>query len=275
MDPTRFDALARSLAGDQTRRSILQRLLGAAAAAVALAARPVAAKPNPTRCLGTGRECTSDSKCCSGLCTDKQRGRGTCAACRSGIVCGDICCPADALNGCTEINGPTGPVIGCLCPCGTTYDHSKNVCRATRFCEGNGDCCSDTCCNGTCCNDGEMCCGGKCRKPEDCVCPTGTGCSGDASCKRCDRVYTPSEQCCEYPYVEYCCSDSAANSGDGSAGCCIPGVNCPQCPAGSGSGVAGRANVPECLERGGSFEECCARSTPGGQALLEVPCASA
>lgn len=298
MDPNRFDAFARSFAGTGTRRSLLKRLSGVAAAAAALATRPTEAEPNPTRCRGAGTTCRKHSECCSDFCGPKDRtGRKRCGECASGIVCGDICCPPEAVNACAVIQGPNGPVATCLCPCGTRYDAQANSCRRIDFCESDVDCCDGTCCNGICCTQGQLCCEGSCEEPgsctcsnddgcpnglrccsgqckklEDCVCPDGTGCSGIASCTRCDDVYSSDGLCCEYPNQAFCCTDSSANAGDGFVTCCIPGVDCPECPVGSGSGTSGKANVQDCLVSGGSFDDCCRQSTPGGEAVLSVPC---
>ena len=119
MDGECFDDLARRFASGLSRRRVLEGLGGAALAAPgqALAA-----------CLRNGRRCTEHAGCCSGYC-DRFRDERSCAACASGVVCGDVCCPDGALNACGSIAGPNGPVVVCVCPDGTLYDPSANVCR--------------------------------------------------------------------------------------------------------------------------------------------------
>jgi hypothetical protein len=209
------------------------------------------------RCIRNDRSCLSNDQCCSGLCASSFRRRTrVCTACASEIVCGDICCPADAVNACSTIQGPNGPVPTCLCPCESVYDPVANACVPLVGCETDGDCCSGRCCDGVCCAEGEVCCGGACTTEERCVCPAGTACSGDADMSYCDVLYSTAGTCCPYPQEAFACSDSAPGAGDGFAICCVRDRDCPPCP--SGSWAYGFPATLGCAEG-----DCCTEATPG------------
>ncbi len=267
MDGDRFDAFARIVAAGVSRRRAI-RFAAGGIAATALAVLGGGADARP-RCRQDDRACSKHAQCCSGYCRQRQRGRDVCAPCESGIVCGDICCPPGAVNGCTTVNGPNGLVASCLCPEGTFYDPARNVCGCPETCEQDFDCCSGKCCQGVCCAEGQdRCCGGVCATIEDCVCPPGTACGGSASCTRCGVTYTTEGTCCPWPQVAYCCSDSAPDAGDGFAVCCHEDVDCPPCPVGSGWAMGARSITCD-------VGDCCDEDTdPDGDISLTLACCS-
>lgn len=275
MDGHRFDDMVRRCAAGISRRDVLAGVAGAALAALAVPGRAAAA------CLRNSRPCPDHASCCSHYC-QPHRGRNRCAACASGIVCGDVCCPEGALNACTGMGG-------CLCPDGTLYDASENVCRSCAgedgACATNDDCCSDTCCDGACCAEGTTCCGGVCGDGiccdsyfcdfgEECCgggcCPLGQTCTADGRCVAqcgdsgdcpgdevcCAGVCTIFEACFCPPGLA--CDGSATCSRCGSRtytteGTCCPfplvGYCCTDSSPGAGDGFAlccHRDNCPPC-----------------------------
>lgn len=273
MDGTHFDAMTRGMATGMSRRRVLRGLLsGLSGAAAALLSGRTEARP---RCRDTRSICLSHSNCCSGFCAGKDRtGRRRCAAC-SNFVCGDFCCPPETV-GCSFFEVPGQPVkISCLCPCETIFDLATNICAPLNSCEFDTDCCSDKCCGGVCCDSGQQCCGGVCSTEESCICPSETACSGSATCTRCDKTYSTKGTCCPHPQAGHCCSDSAPGAGDGFAECCIPGVDCRECPVGSQESLGGVTGVC-CFSAPGTCdnkdEDCCLETFPGGDANGAAPC---
>jgi hypothetical protein len=247
MDGERFDRFARLLASGINRRGIFRAIAGGLAGA-SLSLIGEAAEAGP-RCRLIGRTCSKHAQCCSGFCPHKRGGHSVCAVCESGIHCGTICCPPDALNGCSEINGPNGPIVGCLCPEGTVYDRAANACHpcggGDQECRSDDDCCSGACCEGTCCAHGEVC-----SIEGTCVaqgCCTGTSICGSQT--------TLGLCCLGEKWASECCCDSGPGKNDGFAHCCTPGVDClddltieeafRRCPRGWGiSEYQGTCDVP-------------------------------
>jgi hypothetical protein len=147
------------------------------------------------------------------------------------VRCDDLCCPPETI-GCVVKTGET-KAIGCLCPEGSTWDQKDNVCEPDGpgfaiVCADDKECDSGNCCGGKCCDAGKVCCGGLCVPSlEQCVCPPGTSCAATATCITYGATYSSAGTCCPYPLNSFCCGDSAPGAGNGAAGCCLNGVDCP------------------------------------------------
>jgi hypothetical protein len=189
VDGHRFDSLVRAFAAQSSRRTFVG-LIAAGLGAIAFPNRAVG-----QRCRDVEEKCTKNDRCCSGFCDRASReNQGSCARCESEIVCDRICCPADALQGCTEVVFPGGPVIGCLCPEGTLYDFVTNTCLRDTECLTDADCPQDrtlhpcyasVCVRGTCelafvCEEGLVCKG----LPGNLTCGF-PACITDGHCKSC------------------------------------------------------------------------------------------
>jgi hypothetical protein len=263
MGGERFDGLTRILASGFDRRAILRvAAAGPSAATFIFRGGGVAAKPNPKPCRSEGRNCSKDDQCCSGYCRNARRvGHGACVACASGIVCGDTCCPENALYGCTDVQGPNGPIVGCLCSEGTRYDREHNECRPCggtgAKCNGEDDCCEDDgCCGSTCCGAGQSCCGTQCCD---------NNCCGDHCCPS-GRPYCCGGECCAQP----CCGDQCCAEGDvccGGACARFEACTCPPGTACSGDAICtsyGRVATTEgsCCPYP-TVAYCCTDSAPG------------
>lgn len=134
MDGNRFDSLTRTFARQSNRR----RFVGIIAAGFGAAALPGQALAQ--RCRGKGATCNRADKCCDRfVCAPSDRGPGICTPCESGVICDRICCPPDA-TGCTSIQLPDGPAIGCLCPDGAVYDFQSNACLRAGECVRDEEC---------------------------------------------------------------------------------------------------------------------------------------
>jgi hypothetical protein len=81
---SKFDELAKSLAGPSTRRQLLKKFsVGLAATALACFGLADRAKADKGGCKGSGSKCHNSSECCSGYCQfgfGKYKGnrQGTC-----------------------------------------------------------------------------------------------------------------------------------------------------------------------------------------------------
>jgi len=190
MDRSRFDAFARAFATRLDRRTAI-------AAALGLAAAPVASADAGPGCRKIGKTCSRGSQCCSGVCPTgrgvpiRQRNRCSCGpqlqACGCDRTCVDVLW--DPLN-CGE--------------CG-------NVCRGFSICD-KGQCvalpCGDTVCPMV---DGMECCDAACHNllddPDHCG-ACGAACADGEACHRgicmtagvCDDVVCPmlaGMECCD------------------------------------------------------------------------------
>jgi hypothetical protein len=145
MDGSRLDAIARSLGGATTRRTILGGLTALGATTLRLPGAAVARKrknkqkpqPNAYGCLDTGQKCGGNSaRCCSGICQGKKPKKGkkdksTCVAHNK------FDCPAGA-NSCLELvkcgtNGLCVQTTGKASFCGRTGFCA--VCQRDADCE--------------------------------------------------------------------------------------------------------------------------------------------
>ena len=174
---SRFDALAKLLAGGMSRREVLRRLGGTAAGAV-LASLGLGCKDDVVgqddvvgpsrplfatgRCRVGGRKCRENSECCSGFCDPAT---GVCACYGTSVEC-----PATGQCiscGGTQVLNPD--TCQCVCAPGTT---TCTVGGSTTCCPEGTQCCSsgfypfcaDT--NSDRSNCGR--CGGTCTSTEVC-----------------------------------------------------------------------------------------------------------
>lgn len=128
VDGSRFDDLARALATQPTRRTLLRRIVAGASAA--LLASQIDDVAIAAKCREAGEICREDSNCCSGSCgAPDRRGRRTCECTPDQHFCGQTCCPRSL--GCDSKGG------GCCVGSGDS--------PIGGFCEQDGDCCSGVC----------------------------------------------------------------------------------------------------------------------------------
>ena len=185
MDSNRFDALARALGRERSRRSALKAILGLGGTAAVgtilfsdtdaarrgysgaptdiptIAPFPTQAQPSPTATVSCAGALCADG-CCDGQCT------ATGACCPTGsTVCGAECCPSGESQCC------------------------DNAC-CFGLCYGEELCCpADQVCGDTCCSSGDQCC-----SPSEGVflCLAAAACCTDDDCTqaRCiDHVCVP------------------------------------------------------------------------------------
>lgn len=235
MDVERFDTSTRTLA-TVNRRSLVRILAGGAAGVAAtLVVGKASAEPR-RRCQPAGGQCDvrgpDTGPCCSGTCCGRVccnegefcTGAGCCPALQA---CGEFCCPPES-TGCTVLDLPDGPLVGCLCPEGMLYRREENVCVP---CPEPGSRCRDgECCDGVCCGPDEHCCDGTC-------CPAGHTCSKNGCCpvgQLCDGACCAAdERCCLGQCIPKvldngnpsCCSDAECAGGGGF--CCLAGPGEP------------------------------------------------
>src|SRR5215218_1232231 len=98
MDGYRFDALARSVAGLRTRRSVLRAVGVAVGARIVGSANTADAAQT---CRPGGTLCRKAAECCSGSCTPDATGRGRCAdgkVCDTGRCTGTGCAVGEVVE---------------------------------------------------------------------------------------------------------------------------------------------------------------------------------
>jgi hypothetical protein len=102
VDGSRFDRLAKDLAGQPSRRSVLKGLGKAALAAVGIGG-PLGTivwsrAGDAAGCRNGGVTCTADAQCCSGECGEPDsRGRRRCGCDEPELACGTFCCQPGEL----------------------------------------------------------------------------------------------------------------------------------------------------------------------------------
>lgn len=295
MEDRRFDALVRSLASGQNRRSVLKGLLGLGglAAGAGLQATEAARRPTPTpavpkcpgrqvwngsacacpsgsaqcgaECCDTGVSVCCDHACCAGECYGEE------LCCPAGrVVCDGACCGADeqccGRNGaltCVPANEPCcvtdadcRPFDYCAFPYGYPHDCVEGVCVVQFAWFCQG---IDNCYTYGCSNEGAV----------HCTSEFIPGCCNEWNACEAVDACTPglclegnvcnTESSCESP--EVCCADGACSQNGscerGPVLCTIDGVDFLPCVEG----------CPICLP--GANGEPCGCAVP-----TETPCQS-
>ena len=170
MDPTRFDAIARTVAA-RSRRQVIRALAGVVLGGLLgrVTTRPAAAELRPCNidadCADLNGRCRNDGFCCAGAgvaaedvseCCSGRIEDGVCACRRDQVFCGGQCC------------GRAKCCDGVCCPGNQTCDATGACGRCSR---------REVICGNRCCpNSGGPCCGGHCC-PEDLYYCTEFGCS--------------------------------------------------------------------------------------------------
>jgi hypothetical protein len=213
VDPTRFDALARTFAIGGSRRRVIAVFLGGLLAALGGGNGAMA-----LGCRGVGRSCRENANCCSGLCKASFTGPSACRCvadldcptpCGVGPACAGLaaceegnCRPKQCWIGKTIVpSGSRNPANPCqVCNPNRNWDGWSNQNDGTLCGNPTGEpCVSDfskcqagvcvpeprpddadcgsgrVCCGGICCESGDVCDNGVCddSKPVD---PPGEGC---------------------------------------------------------------------------------------------------
>jgi hypothetical protein len=151
VDGSQFDRLAKGLAAGRSRRGVLRGLGAAALGALGLAGRGGAGAADA--CKGTGKACSKNGQCCSGLCAPAP---GKTSVAGGGAVC---CAPGQVTNATTGACCTPKTCADFPGQCGTFSDN----CGGTLPCQGatcqrGADVPAGTCnCNGTCCPVGCRC----------------------------------------------------------------------------------------------------------------------
>lgn len=209
MDGQTFDALARLLAGDTDRRSVVKRLVAGALAGSFALRRGVAraddggdeADDDPICGSGTkpcGDTCIPNARCCSG----GVPGCPTNETCSDG-TCGVVTGPGGPGTGC-DVDADCTPDCTChvgTCACDTGTKRCGNACIPTSECCGgcpSGENCSDGSCSGGTtphCAAGTKRCGDACIQGSECCHDGQRGCTTDQTCSStgvCTDVAPPS-----------------------------------------------------------------------------------
>jgi Stigma-specific protein, Stig1/CXCXC repeat len=233
---SRFDALAKALAGSGSRRDAIRRVAGVASAAVLASLgfgceSETATGPGSVnrfvpvfdrgRCKKVGQKCRQNDECCSDFC-DPFTGYCTCPSgtqvCSASGQCVPACAPPFVLNSNT-----------CQCECPA----NSFACGGVTCCVTGTDCCNGTCVNfqtnaqhcGSCnnvCQTGATCVAGQC------VCPATapTTCNG-----QCVNTLTDATNCgscnnsCAFNQI--CVNGACVCPGVTCGGnCCAPGQSC-------------------------------------------------
>ena len=201
MDPTRFDALARALSAQPTRRGVLRLLAGAALGGA----------------LGAGRvgrvagACPAGTTDCGGVCRNLKTDEANCGACgrrcdrATPVYSKGHCCPQDRPTFCVTnpttgagacVNRQTNPNHCGTCgrACTTSVANARAVCR-------DGAC-------GFACQAGFKRCGAGCI-------PTTACCTACVAPQTCGGGGTPGQCGCTPD-----CAGKCGGAGDGCGGTC-------------------------------------------------------
>jgi hypothetical protein len=155
MDGSRFDQLARQIGRRSSRRGVL----GAALAALGLAAAPAADRASAQTCAASGAAC-GKTACCAGLACDATTKRclagpgATCkisSSCANGLLCKSGKCGGSQV--CRALNESCSPAAGGCCT-GLDCPVGKNVCigmAGFAGCTKNADCVSGLVCTAGAC----------------------------------------------------------------------------------------------------------------------------
>ncbi len=297
MDPTRFDALARSLAAPQTRRSLLGSLaaLGAGLAVGARAASAQSCPPGQTANKKGVCACPGGTDACNDGCFALKRDPANCGRCGNACLPGEVCqkgecrCPRGAACGCpageVPCNGSctsadafrsdAGNCGACGNACGTGGDD----CRVAR-CDGgvcvtdpldceDGNPCTSNRCNGGCVTG--FLSGGTCSTAEvaDGTCETGT-CVANPATTTTTTTTSTTTSTTEPPTTAPPTTEPPTTTTTTTAGptCASPGLSCDfelECQDTAGGP---RCCVPYGIaRRNATCDSCCSgRCLPGSAA---------
>ncbi|MEA2512998.1 MAG: hypothetical protein QOJ59_2485 [Thermomicrobiales bacterium] len=204
-----------------------------------------------------GGRCISEDTCCEGY---KRCPHGGC--CPEAQEC--------TAQGCCD--PPSGEEV-----CGTGDD--TICCRGLTKCCRIGEflhCCPEDaeCCGETCCAEGQACCDGKCKTPEEC-------CKDCGPCEKCDRSDPPNVTCKPDPVKEGTTCGALACGSRCKDGTCTPikkGETCPDGHPCCGQLCCDGECLPDgsCCMRGGFFAAeasvCCPAGPPCGDGAAARCC---
>lgn len=169
MDGSRFDDLARALAGGRSRRGFARGAVAAALGVAGVAARGTS---------GLAVRCQKDGDCAGCQTCNKRKGRCAAGCGKDKRCCGDACvAPEECCSGPEQCNAcsacvggrcrpdlakndqPCGPAEKCLvCANGTCGIPSDARCRSNERCRPRtGACCTKCTKDGNCCPEGSAC----------------------------------------------------------------------------------------------------------------------
>lgn len=287
MDGSRFDQLARAMAGRRTRRGFLGGLAALAAGAAGLRATEakcppgaVAASGGRCICKATGREpgptgcpCPTGQTSCDGgaTCKDLNSDLANCGTCGNACAAGQVCLagvcrctPGTCPNGCCDTAGLCRTSTNGTCGLGGA---ACDVCVAST---------GEACVNGACACDqaacaaiGGCCAGGTCRASGNATCGTTGGACIDCSasgqycfegaCVTPGQCPPPCPSCQMCDQSGQCLPDPTRDD----ANCCPPGGGACNL---DGSHICRNGacipNCPRCQTWNGSI--CAADSTKNG-----------
>lgn len=237
MDDRRFDALTRSLASGQNRRTLLKGLFGlggAVASSTLVSGAKAARRPPPTP---KPLSCPGQQTAVGGQCIcEVPRAPGT-------QKCGPDCCnPAG-------IGAAHSECCDNACCYGACYGEELCCPYPRAFCPITGECCPEgwTCCPDYGCISPEQCCTAENCPLQDCLAAV---CPADHFCAYVDNCLSGGAACCEAPI----CSRSD----------CLPDGNCAD-------------PVPDCRNGGPDGADCCGDLTcnpNNGECCQPLTCAS-
>lgn len=137
MDAERFDAIAKALTSESTRRRTLGGLAGGALVALGLADPEDAWSQKSGTCPST---CGLCERCDEGRCRRNRRGKKRCRAGKCKVNTGGLC-----YDPVTDVSGTCQSDARCCLTPGT---------RCSRHCASNSRLFCNACCSGNCLNDG-------------------------------------------------------------------------------------------------------------------------
>lgn len=283
MDGSQFDQLARALATGTSRRRVLKRLVGGAAAG-ALALVGARSEVDAAHGRPAGATCLVDLHCASGFCDPRNRrcvcppgqtacGGGCIPACRPLDQChaAGVCEPATGQ--CTNPPKPDGAPCddgdACTrtdtCQAGVCEGTDPVLCTALDECHvagtcnpSTGQCSNPNAADGTPCSDANACTSGDACHAGVCGGGSSPVCSTDNPCL--EAYCDPSGGCQTGPKARgtACGDGDACTTGDAcdGAGTCVPGA-----PIGCGMCLRCNATNGSCEPDPGQVGESC--SPPG------------
>jgi hypothetical protein len=238
-----LDSLAKSLAGDVSRKAFLG-VLGSTALALLVPGLGRVAQAQMRRCRAGCTDRTFPD-CCDGVCTNVSVDAANCQTCGQRCGAGEICRQGQCLT-----PDPLGPQ--CDPPCGPNEVCKPNLAQQRDVCCGPpflcGNACYDTprvqCQGGACCGTTQTCCQGSVSWY--CCDPGSTCLPGDSPA---DNV----SPCC--PNDQVCNGECCRGPSECLDGSCWPTCDCPEghrcldsggTPFGSASHYSGPPDPPVC-----------------------------